>query len=173
MIWGKLILNKSTVAGEIENYLQTIRCCSIVLFCPRYLILCRLYYIKSYVSIKTHCNDDYCYKALMWLYVETQYNVGPTFTFLTHCWDLIDRIWTVMDLVGVLCWKALIIYANIYINVSGRRDNFSQNYFEIKLNNKIETGHTILQNLGISRKLLFNFFTFPFSESFQNEKRKI
>ena len=59
--------------------------------------------ILLYLSIMTHCNEDYCYKALMWLYVQTQYNVGPTFTFLTHCGDLIDRIWTLMDLVGVLC----------------------------------------------------------------------
>ena len=59
--------------------------------------------IELYVSITTHCKDDYCYKALMRLYAQTQYNVGPTFTFLTHCQDLIDRIWTLMDPVGVLC----------------------------------------------------------------------
>ena len=41
--------------------------------------------IELYVSIMTHCKDDYCYKALMRLYAQTQYNVGPTFTFLTHC----------------------------------------------------------------------------------------
>ena len=76
--------------------------------------------------------NNHCYQAFMWscIEVQTQYNVGPTFTFLTYCGDLTGRrIWTLMDLDGALWPKALIIYANIYINVYGRYHHHQQPHF--------------------------------------------